>query len=720
MMRDPIVLSLTAAAMLSFPQPAGWPAVAVADHRSEIVGPGVRYDRFELTTADGPLIVHVTTVDLRDPSVVLSVVTQHDRIGGPGEALSAMADRAGAEAAINGDYFDIDETGIPLNVAIADGDVLHQPDGAAAMFIGPGDDVSFGPMTFRASFEAASGASAVVTSVNDWTASTAIAMLTPRLGLTAAYGATEVVLTRVPGGSTFRVSAVDAGLDELVALAPDQIAIAGHDKGAIAALGRFEVGDTVAQTVEAAPSLDGIAAAIGGGPLLLKGGSTVVDPLAPAPEEAGVRYPVSGAGVSADGATLWLVAVDGENRFRSIGITRPMLAALFVALGAGDAIALDSGGSTEMAVRHLGDAGVSVANTPSDGHERWIADALAVRNVSPVGPLAALLLYPDAQAVLVGSHVRVRAEGIDAGDQPLPIVARAAVFSEDNAAAGAIDADGILVALAPGVANVGAMDGPIVAQPVAIEVVASAASAAIAGAPLDIVAGAIAHLSLAAQTADGRPIAIDRSAVTWSSTGDGLVSADGTFTAGGAPGTAVVVAQASGAKASATLLVGDHTLVVQSIPVAGTGIGQWRFAANSSAVSGALDATPAPDGSAALHLSYAFVAGAGTRAAYVDVDIALDASPTAASVDVYGDGGGEWLRGAYRDATGVVGSVTLARHVDWTGWKTVRAPLLPLPAYPITWTRLYVVEPRRDAVERGDLWFRDLGIIYPGPEQVGP
>ena len=49
-----------------------------------------------------------------------------------------------------------------------------------------------------------------------------------------------------------------------------------------------------------------------------------------------------------------------------------------------------------MVVRHLGDLTTSVANTPSDGRERAIADALLVLNTAPLGPVARLLVRDDA------------------------------------------------------------------------------------------------------------------------------------------------------------------------------------------------------------------------------------------------------------------------------------------------------------------------------------
>lgn len=56
----------------------------------------------------------------------------------------------------------------------------------------------------------------------------------------------------------------------------------------------------------------------------------------------------SGAGVSKDGKTLYLLVVEGEQKSRSIGLTYPQCAKIFLAMGCSNALELDGGGSTEL------------------------------------------------------------------------------------------------------------------------------------------------------------------------------------------------------------------------------------------------------------------------------------------------------------------------------------------------------------------------------------
>ena len=57
----------------------------------------------------------------------------------------------------------------------------------------------------------------------------------------------------------------------------------------------------------------------------------------------------------------------------------PDLAKAMLDLGCTDALNLDGGGSTEMALRDPGTGQLVVVNRPSDGHERPVANVLGVR-----------------------------------------------------------------------------------------------------------------------------------------------------------------------------------------------------------------------------------------------------------------------------------------------------------------------------------------------------
>lgn len=131
--------------------------------------------------------------------------------------------------------------------------------------------------------------------------------------------------------------------------------------------------------------------AVAAGPVLLVDGAS--QPFQHAnPKYARDRHPRTAFGVSADGRTGWLVVVDGRQTVVSEGATLPELTDFFRELGAADAINLDGGGSTTLAVAD-GFGRPRVLNSPIHtgvpGRERPVANHLGLRTVAPAQPAGA-------------------------------------------------------------------------------------------------------------------------------------------------------------------------------------------------------------------------------------------------------------------------------------------------------------------------------------------
>ena len=712
---DAALTPAPSASVSVFASAPGWPKLRSSAVTTEIVGPGVTYERWTLSTDAGPLVVSLATVDLHNPFVSFGVVTHNDVIVGKGERLTSMGDRIGAEVGINADYFDINDTGSPLNLVAAGQRILHQPDRAAAFVVDSAGAIHMGPVNWRAKLASASGAARDIFLVNEWSPSVDLALLTPEFGVTSGGGATELVLSPANSPEQYRIDRIDTHLSLLDMLAANQLGVAARGTAADTLARDFQTGDTVTLTQQGDAVLAGVRLGVGGGPLLVKDGAAMIDPAAPAVEETNVRNPVTGAGISTDGTTLWLVVVDGRKPAISIGLTRPQLAAFFLSLGARNAMAFDSGGSSEMVIRHEGDPASSVANTPSDGRERGIADGLFVVNVAPKGAVAKLLLKAPSSAVLVGSKLGIDVRAVDANEQPIPVKVSDVAFAAEPASSAIIDANGTVTALAAGSVRVSAAVGGVQTS-AAIRVVASIDELKILPEQPKVTAGGTLHLSAAARTKEGEAIAVDPSAVSWSqSISSRRVLSDGTFIAPRSPAATVVSANAGGASASTTVLSGDHPMLLQARPKPGPGAGAWRYVSRPAGLPGGVDGSAAPDGSQALRLTYDFSTTEATRAAYAQTEIICPGQPLALAVDVFGDGNMEWLRGGYRNADGNDESLTIARRVDWQGWRTIRLDIPAQAAWPIVWTRFYVVERSKDAREQGSLWFRNFKLFYPGP-----
>ena len=697
----------------TFVQPANWPTVEHAARASERLGPGVVFERWRLATTMGPLTVSIVRAQLRNPYVRLAAGSRNDQVIGPGEALSAIADRHAAIAGINADYYDIGGNGEPTNMLLENGVVQHAPNGRAALLVASGNQISLGPIGWKMTITAANGSSISVEAVNDWSPGTQLMLFTQRFGLPGAANAdAEIVLTPLGAGS-YRVARAGPDQPTFLPLAPDELGVAARGNAATDLLALFHEGDTVSIAQEWTPALPALVEGVGGGPLLLRAGEPYEDPNAPAPEERDVRYPLTGAGLTDGGATLIFVTVDGRAPGRSIGLTRPMFANLFAALGAGDAMAFDSGGSTEMVIRRLGDTTASVANVPSDGRERSIADGLLIINAATPGSAARLVLRAQAQAILDGSHLDVVARALDANDQPVTLPEQVR-FSVSPSKIAGIGQNGRIVALRPGIFRLRARSGEAQGE-LSLRVVSKVAKLTVARLERAYPYAADIPLIVNATMHNGEAIAVDPDKIRWSSTGDaGRVEKNAIFRTSGFPSRSLVIARAGGARVHAEILVGAHHKPLLGELHMGETAGSWRLMTAPKDLTAVFEFGKAPDGTDAAHLSYDFGTGAGTRAAMAETTLPVVGEPLVITLDVYGDGSGVWLRGAYRNADGIGDTVTFARRVDWNGWRTVAAPIPPRVRWPIVWTRIYVVAPPGEK-QAGDIWIRNLGAWYAGP-----
>jgi Phosphodiester glycosidase len=357
------------------------------------VAPGVTWTR--IVREGGPWRVNVLSVA---PGVRVAAAPAGDAIGQRGRP-SAVARRLRAVAAVNGGYFAGD--GNPVGALVAGGRLLSEPvGGRSALLLDParvtglrfGGSVRIGEQVLlldgvnRAPGEipACGGRGGDLPTerpdaVTTCTDPSELVLFTPEWGprTPAAAGPRADVVVR--GG------VVSASRRRGGTLVPDDGQVLAGT-GDVARLLRSIAPPGVPVEVDAALRaripVGSAAGVVGGGPRLLAGGRVRVrssaegfDPLS-APLFHGsfveARHPRTLAGVRADGRLL-LVTVDGRRPGWSAGVTLAEAARVMRSLGAREALNLDGGGSTAMAVRGRT---VSLPSDPTG--ERPVSDALVV------------------------------------------------------------------------------------------------------------------------------------------------------------------------------------------------------------------------------------------------------------------------------------------------------------------------------------------------------
>ncbi len=439
-----------------------WPAaLASADIAVKRLAPGVVLTQeIDKTT---PLIVNVLDVDLRAPGVHVGVGIGQDRVSGTDatkgrEDVSRYARRHHLLAAVNADFFPF--TGDPLGVGIKDGQLFSEPwtgnaKGGPRTALGLGADGQTALMStlgFLGDLQAADNARYFINGINRPVGAGEIVVYSPLYGPVTGYrkGGTEVVLGAVNGQvqadklMVGRVVSIQTNSILPAFIPPGGLVLSGGPGAGAAFLGAHcHVGDKLGFVLAVAPpgqTHDGVkiaslpwlagslpsrgAAAVGraallwsgvrqavsGGPRLLFDGQIAVDGQAEGFDTGFTdhAYPRTAVGISRDGRHLIVVTVDGRQAL-SRGATLEEMAQILRRYGAWNAMNLDGGGSTSMAV-----AGLVVSIPEGSGAERPVADMLLVSSdyARARYPVNAPLTFPaSADAVILGSQTDAQIVG---------------------------------------------------------------------------------------------------------------------------------------------------------------------------------------------------------------------------------------------------------------------------------------------------------------------
>jgi exopolysaccharide biosynthesis protein len=626
---------------------APFPHVLLQAPSIESIAPGVEYGDYELWSDEGPISVHVIAADLRDPGVHVGTVLADDVLGPDPETVSSMAQRTGAIAGINGDYFDIGRTNHPTNIVVRDGVLIRTPRKRYALAILDSAAARFAEFSFSGSVQIGTQASAL-DGINVMPSEGTVTLLTPSFGpIDSASGVTLVGLQ--PTG------AVPIGPYRITSFVQDDAPQPAGYYLAIAANSGFafpNAGDTLVVNGTLAPvPLSEISAAVGGGPLILQDGHSFDDPDGPRGGAFDHRIPSSGAALEPDG-TLLLIEVDGRQPERSVGLTRPQFAALMLALGAQDGMAFDGGGSSEMAVQLSGEPDSVLVSSPSDGIERRVADGLFIYNTSPIGAATRVAADPETIRAVPGATVPLHLETTDGNDHPVSVQAPVEATVEPSSL-GTI-ANGAFVAAEPGTGTIRLRAGDVTGS-IRVWVDATPARVAILPPSPNVDPGESVALQVRAFDASGYELALP-SKLDWSASA-GSIDDDGRFTA--ATGDADVRVAVGSLIATTRVTVGSHEQQIEAPQ-------QVSFLTFPGGGPG--EATVDPACAGCFRLQYAI--GSQERVAYAMLERPLPDRTVGIRFELQDDGSGAVLRVALRNAIDEQILVT-ATTLDQPGRRTV-------------------------------------------------
>ena len=351
-------------------------AAAPAAAQATPLFPGASYEQSVQFTPHGPVSLHV----VRGPRPVglyrLRPVLSNESIV-LRETVSSMQKRLATQATsvgVNGDYF-APSDGRPSGIFLRDG-ILATPPNPARSSAGVTLDglLDVRRVSFRGTWRGtgqrralnflnkAPGTNGISLFTSDWGTST------PRVS-----GAFSAVLGSFPPATpntdlAIPVTATSAGTS--LRIEPGTAVLVARGNAAAKLQAEAQVGTVVTLRLILQPDWSVVSDAIGGGPVLVRDGAPVyrsnegftTSQLAP-------RGPRTAVGQRADGGIV-LLTTDGRQPGFSVGMTNFELAQALVRFGAVRGMALDGGGSSTLAFEG------TVLNSPSDGRERAVSDAL--------------------------------------------------------------------------------------------------------------------------------------------------------------------------------------------------------------------------------------------------------------------------------------------------------------------------------------------------------
>jgi 3',5'-cyclic AMP phosphodiesterase CpdA/exopolysaccharide biosynthesis protein len=705
-------VALTGAALLVSPLAGAstenaQPSVAVPgdsvpfEHDQLTIAPGLELTTFASLETDGWSSGSVLTVDV-DSDVTFDY--QYSGTVTERETVRNGAERTGATAAINADFFDINNSDAPLGPGIgrADGLINAPTEGRnQAVAVTEAGAVHLAQIFLEGEVRVGDGPALELSGVNTFRLpADGIGLFTPLWGeytrAESVAGAEETAEVTIVNGIVADVSDnVGSG-----AIDEDTLVLVGGDAGAKALLD-LEVGEQV--DVRYAPRSDvgEIAAAVGGSHVLVRDG-------VPQSFTDAAVHPRTAVGISEDGSEVFLVVVDGRQA-HARGMSLTELGEFMHGLGAHEALNVDGGGSSTMVVREPATVDHGVVNSPSDGEERLVANGLAVFAGEGSGELAGFRLLPGAGSprVFPGLTRTVTALAHDDVHDPVPTTP---TWSIDTDVA-QIDGTGevaTITGIRGGDATVVAAEGDI-REEIDITVLDELARIAPSTTLLALAdEESTGRIELTGFDAYGYRAPLEPSDVEISG-GQGVVDVvpDG---AGFLvepltdDASAVLTLEAAGAQTQVAVTIG----LVEELSADFSDADQWTI--SFARATGDIEPTEGPDGRSGVRLSYDFT-GPNTRAAYAapPEPFYLPGQPQTVKAWVRGDGNGSWIRMRAYDSQGTL--ITLnGGYTTYTGWEQLTFEVPEGTEYPLRFHDIYSVEPRGDARYEGETSFSDITV----------
>ncbi|MGB9780378.1 phosphodiester glycosidase family protein [Caldanaerobacter sp.] len=381
---------------------------------TEVISRGVTHTHLLYFTDEGFININVLKIDLENPYVDLSTIFSPFGIK-ERMSIRELANSYGAVAAINGDFFD-PKTGFVIGATVKDGNLITDPASNGKMATFYIDKTGTPYIDYWAknmSITLPDGTTIPIAAINKISSTFQYMVMYTRDWYGFSPGANE----NVPQLVEVVLDQSDTVLEVRLGQPPSEIPEGGYILAASGDIGnlllKLNPGDKIQKNITTNPPFQDIKMAVSGGTILLKEGK-----IYPFTHEIKGYAARTSIGYTKDKKYIFMVTVDGPP-YR--GMTQEELANLMLSLGAHEALNLDGGGSTQMAIRPLGESKTVLYNYSPNSYERKVPNGIAVLNTAPPGNLYGIKLEVEDEKIFKGLHRLIKVKGYDENLNPVTL-----------------------------------------------------------------------------------------------------------------------------------------------------------------------------------------------------------------------------------------------------------------------------------------------------------
>lgn len=432
------------------------------------------------------------------------------------------------------------------------------------------------------------------------------------------------------------------------------------------------------------------------------------------------RNPRTVVGVDKDKTKVYIMCIDG--RSKSIGMTHDETGVLLLEYGVYDAIHLDGGGSTTMVVKREGQTTTSVQNVPSDGGQRSVANALAIKAVNvPTGVVTEVKLTVDGSDdgyIFIDEPAVINAVGYDEYHNKTDFELSKLEFKlsgiegniEGNKVTPLSEGNYTLDAYIDGT-WVGALNGKSTSS-------ISTIKASALNTKLDV--GDSSYLVATAYSKNGFSTKLNYENVEWSLSNSSVgYIENGKFIAT-AEGEVTATAKYKDCFSEITLHVGKVIETATSFEE-NKAVGFSVYPENTG-ISGGAGITNAYShgGSRSAMLTYNFIPNSTvTQAAYAEFTEPYSLKDASAvNLWVKGDGSGNLLKLTLTDASGNLYGVEVTESLDFNDWRSFTVSIPEEAVKPVSVSKFYVASLGTIGPVSGTVYIDDITVhVYKSSEE---